>query len=193
MQIIGGAFKGRRLLPPPGRETRPITGSVKKSLFGMLGEDLTGMTVLDLYCGTGTLGLEAISRGAARCAFAELDRAVIARLKRNIEMVGASGRCVVLAGDVEANLASWLKDLGWKFGVAFVDPPYETARRWSWAAATDKVFAPLGGCLEGDGVVALRLPSQVEPPERLGPLAAFRLRRYGDMVLALLALEKENR
>ena len=85
MRILAGEYKGRKLLPPPGRaQTRPITGSVKKSLFDMLGVRLVDAIVVDLYCGTGTIGLEALSRGAARCYFAERDRAVLERLRRNI-------------------------------------------------------------------------------------------------------------
>ena len=86
MRILSGMYKGHRLLsPPPGRATQPVTGRVKKSLFVMLGGRLEGAAVVDLYCGTCSMGLEALSRGARACWFAERDRRTVARLRRNIE------------------------------------------------------------------------------------------------------------
>ncbi|MBI5724308.1 MAG: RsmD family RNA methyltransferase [Planctomycetes bacterium] len=108
--ILAGSLKGRHLLEPPvGANTRPITGLAKKSLFDILGPALDGAAVADLYCGTGTMGLEAISRGAASCRFAERDRAVVERLKRNIRDMGVADRSTVWAGDVEVRLADWLR------------------------------------------------------------------------------------
>lgn len=186
MRILAGSYKGRKLLSPPRASgSRPITGSVKKSLFDILGGALVGATVADLYCGTGSLGLEALSRGAARCAFAERDRRVVRRLRRNIEAVGAGERCVVWCGDVRARLASWLAELDASLGAAFVDPPYASARRWSWPAVTRQVFDPLAEYLVHGGRVVVRLPAGVAPPDALGPLAVLRRRRYGQMVVAL--------
>jgi len=194
MRIIGGQFKGRKLLaPPPAAQTRPITGSVKKSLFGMLGPRLDAATVMDLYCGTGTLGLEALSCGAQRCCFADRDRAVLARLRRNIDAVGATERCEVRSGDVERQLARWLAQLGWQVDVAFVDPPYADVRRWSWDRAAERIFAPLAEALTDEGIVVLRSGGPGDPPQRIGPLETFRLRRYGKMRLALLGLTKGGR
>jgi len=194
MRIISGQYKGRKLLAPPsGAQTRPITSSVKKSLFGMLAPHLNEATVTDLYCGTGTLGLEALSLGAARCCFAERDRAVLARLRRNIDAVGAAERCEVRAGDVERQLAAWLTQLGWRVDIAFVDPPYADVRRWSWDRAAERIFAPLAGALADDGIVVLRSGGPGDPPERIGPLETLRLRRYGKMRVALLGVDKGNR
>lgn len=188
MRIIGGELKGRNLLPPPaGSETRPITGSVKKSLFGMLEPLLDGAAVLDLYCGTGTLGIEAISRGAAWCLFAERDRRVVERLERNIRDAGVADRCAVRRGDVTRHLAGWLAELDREVDVAFVDPPYAHVREWSWADARDRIFAPIAGRLGGRGVVVLRCDESAGPPEQLGDLEVVRTRSYGDMRLALLA------
>ena len=186
MRILAGQFKGRTLLPPPGPSTtRPITGRAKKSLFDVLGDLAAGRTVLDLYCGTGTLGLEALSRGAARCAFAERDRAVLARLQRNIEAVGLAECCTIWRGDVMRRLGRWLGELDEPVAVAFVDPPYAQTGRWSWPRVTDRLFEPLAAHLAGDGLVVLRTASQVEAPDRLGALATRRTRRYGDMTVTL--------
>jgi 16S rRNA (guanine(966)-N(2))-methyltransferase RsmD len=188
MRILAGVHKGRKLLPPPkASQTRPITGSVKKSLFDILRGHLAESTVLDLYCGTGTLGLEALSRGAARSIFAERDRRVVERLRRNIEALGVADRCVVWCGDIGARLASWLQSVDGRLNVVFVDPPYEAARKWAWPAVTRKVFAPLARCLADDGRVVLRVPANVEPPRKLGGLALRRSRRLRRMVLAIYA------
>ena len=191
MRILTGRFKGRKLLPPPsGATTRPITGRIKKSLFDMLGELLAGATVVDLYCGTGSMGLEALSRGARACAFAERDRRVVARLRRNIEAVGASEACTIWAGDLAKGLSRRLDALGSPVDVAFVDPPFAAARQWSWAAVGGTIFAPLGERLSAGGVVSLRLPRGIEPPEAVGGLTVRRVRQYGGSVLALLGPER---
>lgn len=187
MHVLGGEFKGRNLLPPPGRSiTRPITGAVKKSLFGMLGEDLAGQNVLDLYCGTGTLGIEALSRGARRCAFAENDFRVVQCLKRNLQTLGAMNRAIVWVGDVAARLGGWLENETEPIDLAFVDPPYAQAREWDWLQMGEAIFAPLAAHLAEDGIVTLRLPAEVELPPRIGPLDILRQRTYGGMGLALL-------
>lgn len=188
MRIIGGRYKGRELLPPHGSGTRPITGLVKKSLFGMLGEDLTGTVILDLYCGTGTMGLEAVSRNARHVYFAEKDRSALGRLSENIRMVGAQDRCTIWAGDVPRRLGKWLGAVAGPIDVAFVDPPYQQVRQWPWDEIVQDVFAPLGARLAAEGVVVLRSPADAALPETLGPLVVYRTRLYGDMKLTLLGL-----
>ena len=189
MQILAGQFKGRRLLPPKGgRTTRPITGAVKKSLFAILSGLLPDAVVVDLFCGTGTIGLEALSRGAAVCCFAERDAAALSRLRRNIETVGAAERSIVWAGDVWANLAGRLDRLGGAVDVAFVDPPYALSAAWSWDEAARRLFAPLGVALADEGTVVLRTEASTDLPGRIAELAVQRVKRYGRMQLAFLGL-----
>lgn len=193
MRILAGTYKGRKLLPPPRlATTRPITGRVKKSLFGMLSERLAAAVVVDLYCGTGTLGLEALSRGAARCYFGEKDRSVLSRLRRNIEAVGAGGVCVVWAGDVTHGLARRLQDVPAPVDLAFIDPPYAAVRAWSWPVIGRRLLAPLAACLAPDGLAVLRLPRTVELPARITGLEIRRRRRYGEMALVLLGRKDEQ-
>ena len=182
LHILAGQYKGRRLLPPPaGAGTRPMTGAVRKSVFDTLSAWLEGAMVLDLYCGTGTIGLEALSRGAGRCCFAERDRLVLERLRRNIEAVGAQDRSAVWAGDIPCQLASRLGTLDRPADLVFVDPPYAQARDWEWATMVDQVFAPLAAGLEAQGVLVLRLPSEVPPPGDLAGLTLKRARGRGGM------------
>ena len=187
IRIMGGRLKGREVLTPRGAETvRPMTGLVKKSLFDILGPRLVGAAVADLYCGTGTLGLEALSRGAARCFFAERDRRVAFLLRRNIRELGLASQAVVWEGDLTVRLERWLEEAGAALGIAFVDPPYRDARQWDWAAAGERLFAPLARRLAPEGVVALRLPSGAEHPNPVGPLVIHREKRYGDMKVLFL-------
>ncbi len=185
MKIIAGQFKNRKLLSPPGKSiTRPITGAVKKSLFDSLGARLDGATIVDLYCGTGTMGLEAISRGAERCFFAERDRSVISRLKRNIEMLQVGDACKVWPGDLARRLGGRLAAIGGAIDIVFVDPPYADSRRWDWDRVGREIFKPLGENLSADGLVILRTPNKVELPQTLGGLDLTRSRKYGDMVVS---------
>jgi 16S rRNA (guanine966-N2)-methyltransferase len=190
MNIMAGRYKSRVLLSPPGEGTRPITGQVKKSLFGMLGEDLSNMVVLDLYCGTGTLGLESLSRGATHAYFAERNAAVVELLRRNVATLGVEGQATVWNGDVMAGLTGWLAEVAAPVDVAFVDPPYAAVREWSWDEAIEHIFRPLAGKLDADGTVVLRFGAGTQVPAELGPLKIARTRQYGDMGLVLLSLAK---
>ena len=125
MRIIAGAHRGRRLLPPAGRQTRPITDRVKQSLFDRLAsaDRLEGAVVLDLFCGTGSLGLECLSRAAAHVTFVERDREAVRRLEQNLEAIGQASDARVLCRDaLGAGLAAALA--GDPFTLVFFDPPY---------------------------------------------------------------------
>ena len=193
MQIMAGQFKGRKLLPPKGsKTTRPITGLARKSLFGILAPWLDDAVVLDLFAGTGTIGLEALSRGAAVCCFAERDGGALERLRRNIETVGASAQSVIWAGDVYAGLDKRLVRLGRAVDVAFVDPPYAQSAAWLWPEAVKRLFAPIADVLAPDGLVVLRTGGSAILPETIGPLAPRRVKHYGDMHLTFLGLVQQE-
>ena len=187
MRILAGKYKGRVLLPPPpNAQTRPITGRAKKSLFDTLGPYLDEAIVLDLYCGTGTMGIEAMSRGAARCIFAEKDRNVVARLRRNIEACGVGDVSDVWCGDIRSRLRPCLAGLEGTFDIAFVDPPYADVRRWDWPKAEADIFAPLAEKLADDGLVVLRTPKGLEVPATVAGLREMRTKNYGGMIITLL-------
>jgi 16S rRNA (guanine966-N2)-methyltransferase len=122
MRVVAGEFKGRRLQAPRGRRTRPTADRVREALFSMLG-DISGLRALDLYAGSGALGIEALSRGAAEVTFVERDARAAATIERNLETVGA--RAEVRRQDVLRFLAS----APGTFDLVFVDPPYDSAIR----------------------------------------------------------------
>lgn len=135
-RIIGGVAGGRRIAVPP-RGTRPTTDRVRESLFNILATrlDLTGMAVLDLYAGTGALGLEALSRGAASAVFVESDRRTAAVIAGNVEALGLTGatlRQAPVATVLAAGAAS-------AFDLVLADPPYDLA-----VADIEAVLAVLG-------------------------------------------------
>ncbi len=110
MRVIAGEFRGRRLLPPEGETTRPITDRVKQSLFDILTPRLEGTVVWDLFAGTGSLGLESLSRGARQAVFFETNRSAVARLRRNIQALALPrDRAIVQPTDVFQWFRAWDK------------------------------------------------------------------------------------
>jgi 16S rRNA (guanine966-N2)-methyltransferase len=122
LRVVAGRFGGRRLKAPPGRDTRPTADRVREALFSILGP-LGGLRVLDLFAGSGALGIEALSRGAARATFVDRDPRALAALRANLDALGAEGE--VHRGDALSFLASGPGP----FDLVFVDPPYSSAQR----------------------------------------------------------------
>lgn len=168
MRIIGGEWKGRRLEPVRGRGVRPTADRVREAWMSILQGRLPGASVLDLFAGSGAVGLEALSRGAAHVVFVERSRRAARTLKRNVQRLGASGRCTVVVADA-LTYAAGLSPLS--CDLALADPPY------------------------GRGLAArllsayLRLPFAQElwvehrRDESLPQLAEAARRRYGDTAL----------
>jgi 16S rRNA (guanine966-N2)-methyltransferase len=147
MRIIAGTWRGRKLLGPIGNSTRPILDRVKVSLFDVLGSryavpgQLPPFSVLDLFCGTGSMGLEALSRGADRCTFVEGDRTAVRLLHTNIRSLDALHRCTVLVGN--ALTRDLLPDDTPPYDLIFVDPPYVESRRSDHANAITTMLSRL--------------------------------------------------
>ena len=174
MRIIAGAWRGRAIEAPPGTATRPTSDRAREGLFSMLASRIgsfEGLRVADLFAGTGALGLEALSRGAAHCTFVEKDRAALDALKRNIAKLGAQDRSDVRAQAVEHAPPPVLP-----CDVLFIDPPYGAGfaqsaldRVASWAAPGGWVSVELSG-------EALTLPP---------PLSVATERRFGKATILL--------
>jgi 16S rRNA (guanine966-N2)-methyltransferase len=128
VRIIAGEFKGRQLLAPVGDSTRPITDRAKQSLFDILTPIISGAEVYDLFSGTGSLGLESLSRGAKFASFFEIDRSAIARLSQNLAALQASDRARIVPGDIFRwfELSIRRPDSTHASGadIVFLDPPY---------------------------------------------------------------------
>jgi 16S rRNA (guanine(966)-N(2))-methyltransferase RsmD len=122
LHVLTGKAKGRRLKVPKGKSVRPTTGRVKKTIFDMLG-DIKGLKVLDLFAGSGSLGIEALSRDVAHVTFVEKDPSVCRVLKENITLCGFIDRADLICSYYEGALKR-LKKGGQKFDLVFIDPPY---------------------------------------------------------------------
>jgi 16S rRNA (guanine966-N2)-methyltransferase len=189
MRIIAGRHRGRRLLPPKGRTTRPILHRVKMSLFNILAPEVEGAVVVDLFAGTGTLGLEAISRGAELCCFAERDRSALERLRRNVETVGEQETCRIWRGDVLRRLPAWLAELARPVDLGFIDPPFAMVTDWVPAAAGRDLFAPLAVAAAPDATFVFRCERNIDPTAAFGPLSVRSRRDYGRVSLWFLIAE----
>lgn len=122
MRVITGIARGRKLRELPGLETRPTTDRVKEGIFSSIQFEIEGRRVLDLFGGTGQMGIEALSRGAADCTFVDLRREAAAVIRENLELVGFTDRARVIQGDALAYLSRCRET----FDVIFLDPPYES-------------------------------------------------------------------
>ena len=120
MRVVAGEFKGRGLVAPRGARTRPTADRVREALFSILG-DVSGARVLDLFAGSGALGIEALSRGAASVEFVESDRRAVTAIQRNLTAVGAE----MVVRDQDA--LSFLERPGGPYDLVFCDPPYDSA------------------------------------------------------------------
>ena len=124
MRIVGGKAKGRRLLSAKGLKTRPTSDKVKESIFNILRLDFEGKEVLDLFAGTGNLGIEALSRGAMSAVFIENNRRAISILERNLNNCNFIDRSEIIESNVALGIKS-LENKGLSFDLVFLDPPYE--------------------------------------------------------------------
>jgi len=173
-RIIAGAGKGRRLKSVHGDETRPTGARVRQSLFDMLAAEIPGCRFLDAFAGSGGIGLEALSRGAARVVLVDKSREAVEAARANASALsGAGGEALVFRQDARVALLAFA-DQGQQFDVVFLDPPYASELYLPLLELVgDKLLA------EGGVVVAEHFHKR-ELPERIGILARSRAARMGD-------------
>jgi 16S rRNA (guanine(966)-N(2))-methyltransferase RsmD len=123
VRIISGEFRGRRLKSPRGGDLRPTSDRLKETLFNILGPEISGSIFLDVFAGTGAIGLEALSRGALAAVFVESSKEAVQLIRQNIELCGIASRCRILPGDVFTLLRTLARE-SFTADVAFLDPPY---------------------------------------------------------------------
>lgn len=186
MRIIAGIHRSRRLLAPEGREvTRPITDRAKQSLFDRLWSAgvLEAGNALDIFSGTGSLGLEALSRGMDHCTFLERDRSALALLKQNIESLDLQQQTSVLTSD--ALSPGWLNLLPHKpVRVIFCDPPYKLTQDAAGMTRLSSLLEALAAVSTEDAALTFRTDHRTQPPSPQGwtePLS----QRYAGTVIHL--------
>ncbi|MCX5654664.1 MAG: 16S rRNA (guanine(966)-N(2))-methyltransferase RsmD [Planctomycetota bacterium] len=188
MRIIAGIHRTRQIDAPEGLTTRPMTDRVRENLFNLLGDTVGGATVLDLFCGSGALGLEALSRGAARGTFVDADLAAVNVVEANCRRLGLEKQARILRRDV-LHPGPWIRPVGAKdYTLVFVDPPYKMSadpQGQAQLAAMAQTLVQLE-CIARGALVMLR----AERGTRVGlPWAGFELvdgRSYGTTTLYLM-------
>jgi 16S rRNA (guanine(966)-N(2))-methyltransferase RsmD len=177
VRVIAGTLKGRRLVAPRGATTRPTADQVRIALMDTLAPWLSGARFLDLFAGAGSVGVEALSRGAEHVTFVERDARAFAALQANIAALGLleAARCLRLEAD---RALARLATEGERFGLVFLDPPYDPD-------LVTPTLAQLGdgGVLASGAVVIAQHFTKRAPPESFGTLRAFRTRRFGETTL----------
>ena len=183
MRIIAGEFRGRKLLGPATDLTRPVTDRVKQSIFDILTPLLSGAVVYDCFAGTGSMGLECLSRGAARVTFFEADRSAVARLRSNIRTLGVETRATIIATDLFKHLheppSTDLPTL------VFLDPPYRFVRERPQDLRQLSIDLSRHHLAAGATVV-FRHDARDDLP--LAPLARYDVRAYGRITVEFLRM-----
>ena len=172
VRVIAGELRGRRLQAPKGDTTRPTSDRVREATFNALGslEAIDGAAVLDGFAGSGALGIEALSRGAAHCLFVERDRAALDALRTNLDALGlGADRATVRAGDVEGVEGTW--------DLALLDPPYAYE---GWNALLSGLQAAVAVCESG------------QPIDAPGAWVLVRQKVYGGTVVTIMEREQEG-
>jgi 16S rRNA (guanine966-N2)-methyltransferase len=177
VRIIAGEFRSRRLKTVPGRTVRPTPDRLRETLFSVLAPCLEGIVFIDAYAGSGAVGMEALSRGAARAIFLERDQRAIEVIRENLSSLGITDRAEIVRGDAAGQLARHPGD------IVFLDPPYEA--RQEYRAALRSLA---GTRCE---LVIAQHASRLVLPDVFGPLRKRRIIRQGDNALSFFRRERE--
>ena len=175
MRIVGGELGGRVLKAPPGAGTRPTSEKVREALFNIIGS-VEGLLVLDLFAGSGGLGIEALSRGAAQATFVDAGKPALIAVRANLRDLGLEARAQVIAADA---IAFARRPVTAPWGLVFVDPPYASD------LATRAVLAIPPENLAPGATVIIEHDRRNAPTDPLGSLVRTDQRRYGDTLISL--------
>jgi len=168
LRIIAGTHRGHRIAAPKGLDTRPTSDRVRESAFNLIGP-VDGASVLDLFAGSGAMGLEALSRGAASCVFVEHDRQAARVIQANLEKLRLTG-AVVIGRDAAAALRDE-RDRGRRYDLVLADPPYE-----DWGRYEESLAELVPAVIADHGLVVVETAEHIEPGL---PLDLVTARRYG--------------
>lgn len=188
MRIIAGIHRTRQIEAPEGLVTRPMTDRVRENLFNLLGDTVVNATVLDLFCGSGALGIEALSRGATRVTFVDTDLAAVNVVETNCKRLGLEKQARILRRDV-LRPGPWIRPVGAKdYALIFIDPPYKMSAEPGGQAQLAAMVEALAGleCVARGALAMIR----VERNTRITlPWAGFEFsdqRSYGTTTLCLM-------
>lgn len=176
MRVIAGSRKGRRIAAPRGEHTRPTSDRVREALFNIVGP-VDDASVLDLFAGSGALGLEALSRGARRCTFVDADRAACRVISANLETLDLTGGAVLQRDVFQVLREETASDR--RHDLVLIDPPYE-----AWDGLEERLAAALPAVVAPTGIVVVESGARTEPEL---PFDLVTTRRYGSARLSVFA------
>ena len=185
MRIIGGKARGRKLWPLTGKQTRPTPDRVREALFSILRAKLTEARVLDLFAGTGALGLEAISRGAQEAVFVEHDRRAVVTLRKNVMSLGLGGTVLCMPAP---RALDHLASQGAAFDLVFLDPPYASAL---WLPTLQHLAQKR--LLNDEAIVVCEHPNALQTIEAQRPFQKIDRRHWGNVAVTLLRCDVPQR
>jgi 16S rRNA (guanine(966)-N(2))-methyltransferase RsmD len=194
MRIISGTKRGMTILSPKGDKTRPITDRVKESIFDVLYKYnlIEGRLIADLFCGTGSFGLEALSRGAKEAIFVDTDRRVLEILKKNIAKTGFDSQVRVVCANAFKVGAPRSTDEQ-KYSLVFVDPPYEMSKDSGPNSRMARLLELLNEQITDDGLVIVRTEEKVNLLDSYSKLKIIDKRIWSSMAVGFLALKKDDK
>lgn len=186
MRIISGTSRGRRLATPKSQAIRPTSDRVKESIFNIIGELVEGKVVLDLFAGTGNLGIEALSRGAKRTLFVEKGRQAIRLIKRNLSQLGMEGQSEIIPKDVHRAIGI-LRERGESFDLILMDPPYGKG-------LISKTLTKLNShrIYHEDSILVIEHDRRESLPNSTGGWNLIRQQRVGDTIISFLNPQSDS-
>jgi 16S rRNA (guanine966-N2)-methyltransferase len=185
MRIIAGKYRSRPLVAPQGMDTRPTTDRLRETLFNVLAPRIEGSTLLDLYAGSGAVGLEALSRGAAKIHFVENAKQALRSLEKNIAALSIPEEQVEIQAREVAKALPVLAAAGVRCDICYLDPPYQQ----HGAYARTLEFLSQTSLLAGGAIVIAEHDKHFSPAAEFGPLVRYRELKQGDGVLSFYRLE----
>jgi 16S rRNA (guanine966-N2)-methyltransferase len=189
MRVIAGIYRSRPLVAPKGLDTRPTSDRLRETLFNVLAPRIEDAVFLDLYAGSGAVGIEALSRGARESIFVENNEFALKAIRANLTSLGIKGGYALEARSVSAAIKR-LAASGRAASIVFLDPPYaETAE---YEATMGLLGGEAFSLLAADGIVIAEHTKKIELAERFGVLARYRLLKQGDAALSFYRTEKSE-
>lgn len=183
LRVISGKARGLKLNTPKNDDVRPTTDRVKESLFNIINPYIMDGDILDLFAGTGSLGIECLSRGANKCVFVDLNRSSIEIVKSNIKKARVESNSEVLNVDFKAAIER-VKNNSYKFDIIFMDPPYY---KNMFFEALEKIEK--SNILKEDGIIVVEHDTKQEFPENIGKLINYRSKKYGNTTITFYRME----
>ena len=182
-RIIAGSAKGKKLITTPGFTIRPLLSRIKKSLFDILRPEIDNSVFLDLYAGTGNVGIEALSRGAKKAVFVENSRQCVEMIEKNLINCGFSKKAEVLSADITTKLPKFNR----KFDIIFIGPPYKLNLTTKTIEIIDE-----NNLLSNNGWIIAQHHIKEPVAEEIGKFIMLRQKKYGDTMLTFFKKRGKN-